>query len=138
MSFSNIVLLFFGYRLFVLFGNASNSSNVLDSVFTELLPLAPFLDGEYILEYEHYLDSRRLASIPIDWQHSFMYDSRYEVSSITAAGVSLVRWAHWGGRGTALSIDCVAVLLDTPFILCTKATVCVVVGDDYGLLCRPS
>lgn len=75
-----------------------------------------FFVGEYILKFKGYLDSHRLASLPMDGQHRFVYESRFGVSRVTAAGTWMKLWAHCGGRGAALRTDIVACPVDMPFI----------------------
>lgn len=63
----SVVLLFFGNRFLAFFVTISSSFGLLSSVPTELLPFAPFSSGNIFQKYEGYLDTRRLASIIIDW-----------------------------------------------------------------------
>lgn len=93
----------------------SRNSGLLFFVLTDLSLLVPFLVGEYFLKYENFPDNRQFASIPSNGQHCFVYDSRYGVNSVTAAGAWIKRWEYWGGRGAELRIDSVAVPSDMLF-----------------------
>lgn len=91
----SVVFLLFGYRVLVFFFIMFRNSGLLPSIPTELLHLAPFLVREYIVKHERSFDSRQFASIPIDGQHCFVYNSHFGVSRVTAVGTWIKPRDRW-------------------------------------------